>query len=83
VTRLAQRVAESRGFLYFGSFLFVGVFVVVNLFIAVVLNNLKSVKLEQAAETERRQPQHAVIATLEIRQRLDEVERHLRKEVQS
>jgi voltage-gated sodium channel len=76
--------AHPWAWLYFGSFVFVGVFVVVNLFIAVVLNNLESVKLEQAAETDRRQPQHAVIATLEeIRQRLDEVERHLRKEVRS
>lgn len=65
--------------LYFASFVFVAVFVVVNLFIAVVINNLESVKLEQRAEADRQNPHHALIeAVEEIRERLDQMERHLR-----
>ncbi|MGI8928450.1 MAG: ion transporter [Candidatus Limnocylindrales bacterium] len=36
--------------LFFGSYILLAVFVVVNLFIAVILNNLETVKAEQAAE---------------------------------
>ncbi len=36
--------------LFFGSYVLLAVFIVVNLFIAVILNNLESVKAEQAAE---------------------------------
>ena len=36
--------------LFFGSYILIAVFVVVNLFIAVILNNLETVKAEQAAE---------------------------------
>ena len=62
------------------SFVFVAVFVVVNLFIAVVLNNLESAKVELQAADDRRNPQHALLESIEIvKARLEELERHLRE----
>lgn len=53
--RRQQAVLPQRpwAWLYFGSFVIVGVFIVIYLFIAVVLNNLETVKAEEA-EHERR-----------------------------
>lgn len=77
--RAAVLAEFAWAWLHFGSFVFVAVFVVVNLFIAVVINNLESVKLEQLAEADRHNPQHALLqAVEEIRERLDEMERRLR-----
>ena len=42
--------AVPAAWLFFGSYVLLAVFIVVNLFIAVILNNLESVKAEQAAE---------------------------------
>jgi len=65
---------------YFASFVLVAVFVVVNLFIAVVLNNLESAKIELQAEEDRRNPQHALLESIEVvKARLEELERHLRE----
>jgi voltage-gated sodium channel len=46
----AVLTAVPGAWLFFGSYVLVAVFIVVNLFIAVILNNLESVKAEQAAE---------------------------------
>lgn len=46
----AVLTAVPGAWLFFGTYVLVAVFIVVNLFIAVILNNLESVKAEQAAE---------------------------------
>ena len=54
-------------------------FVVVNLFIAVVLNNLESAKIELQAGEDRRNPQRALLESIEVvKARLEELERQLR-----
>ena len=64
---------------FFSSFVFVAVFVVVNLFIAVVLNNLESAKIELQAGEDRRNPQHALLESIEaVKAQLGELERQLR-----
>ncbi len=64
---------------FFASFVFVAVFVVVNLFIAVVLNNLESAKIELQAGEDRRNPQHALLESIEaVKAQLGELERQLR-----
>lgn len=66
--------------IYFASFVFVAVFVVVNLFIAVVLNNLETAKVELQAGEDRRSPHHVVLETIEeVKERLEQLERHLRE----
>jgi voltage-gated sodium channel len=57
---MQQAVLPRRpwAWLYFGSFVIVGVFIVINLFIAVVLNNLETVKAEEAAQEAREERQH-------------------------
>ena len=66
--------------MYFGSFVFVAVFVVVNLFIAVVINNLESVKDEQQAADDRGSRHGDLLQSIDqLRQRLDEMEKHLRR----
>ena len=64
---------------YFASFVLVAVFVVVNLFIAVVLNNLESAKIEFQAGEDQRNPQRALLESIEVvKARLEELERELR-----
>lgn len=71
--------AYPWAWIYFGSFILVAVFVVVNLFIAVVINNLETVKLEQQADADRRNPHHALLEAIEdVRTRLEDLERHVR-----
>jgi voltage-gated sodium channel len=71
--------AYPWAWIYFGSFVLVAVFVVVNLFIAVVINNLELVKLEQRADADRRSPHHALLQAIEeVRERLEELEGHVR-----
>jgi voltage-gated sodium channel len=57
---MQQAVLPQRpwAWLYFGSFVIVGVFIVINLFIAVVLNNLETVKAEEAAQEAMEERQH-------------------------
>jgi voltage-gated sodium channel len=65
--------------IYFSSFVLVAVFVVVNLFIAVVINNLESVKHEQQADADRASIHHTTLQTIEeVRERLAQLENHLR-----
>jgi voltage-gated sodium channel len=87
---MQQAVLPRRpwAWLYFGSFVIVGVFIVINLFIAVVLNNLETVKAEEARE-ERRHETAAMAAdqgedTLlqeiaDLRARLADFEERLRQ----
>ena len=69
--------------IFFGSYILIAVFIVVNLFIAVILNNLETVKAEQAAEDIEDMPQVDVDADLlrrveAIRIELSELESRLR-----
>lgn len=69
---------------YFASFIVIAVFVVVNLFIAVVLNNLESVKLEEAVEAAQAAGgtgdvnEQALAEVLALRERLETLEALLR-----
>ena len=69
--------------LFFGSYILIAVFIVVNLFIAVILNNLETVKAEQAAEDMEEMPEADIEQDLlrrveVIRAELGELEARLR-----
>ena len=69
--------------LFFGSYILIAVFIVVNLFIAVILNNLETVKAEQAAEDMEQMPEadqdEDLVRRVEvIRAELGEIEARLR-----
>jgi voltage-gated sodium channel len=69
--------------LFFGSYILLAVFIVVNLFIAVILNNLETVKAEQAAD-EMNEPDadDELLRRVEaIRSELGELETRLRARV--
>lgn len=66
--------------LYFGSYVLLAVFIVVNLFIAVVLNNLESVKAENAAEALEGGDDGDLLRRVEdLRQHLGDLEALLRQ----
>jgi voltage-gated sodium channel len=66
--------------LFFGSYVLLAVFIVVNLFIAVILNNLESVKAEQAAEALEGGDDAELLQRIErLRSDLSDVEALLRR----
>lgn len=68
--------------LFFGSYVLLAVFIVVNLFIAVILNNLESVKAEQAAEALEGGEDAELLKRIEtLRTELGDVEALLRQRV--
>jgi voltage-gated sodium channel len=72
--------AQPLAWVYFASFVFIGVFVVVNLFIAVVINNLEAAKAEDQAAADRRGPNQDMLeAIADVRERLDQLERLVRR----
>ena len=72
--------AHPHAWLFFSSFILVAVFVVVNLFIAVIVSNLESAKMEEAAEAVRaageghNAHETAIGQLLEIRRQLEALE---------
>ena len=67
----ATMAVHSWSWIYFTSFVVIGVFVFTNLFIAVLINNLQSVKAEQAAV------EHAQNPEAELLQRVEQLQRQL------
>lgn len=72
--------AIPAAWLFFGSYVLLAVFIVVNLFIAVILNNLESVKAEQAAESLEGGDDAELLRRIEaLRSELGDVESMLRQ----
>ena len=67
----ATMAVHSWSWIYFTSFVVIGVFVFTNLFIAVLINNLQSVKAEQAAVEQAQNPE------AELLQRVEQLQRQL------
>ena len=67
----ATMAVHSWSWIYFTSFVVIGVFVFTNLFIAVLINNLQSVKAEQAAVEQTQNPE------AELLQRVEQLQRQL------
>ena len=65
---------------YFASFIVIAVFVVINLFIAVVINNLETTRREEAERTGARSGDELLGAIATLRERLDSLERLLRRD---
>ena len=63
--------AYPWSWIYFTSFVVIAVFVVTNLFIAVLINNLQSVKAEQAAVEQAQDPE------AELRHRVEQLQQQL------